>query len=57
MVLKNKDRLSKDILIRGRSLPIMRTLLVPADKESAKRLDDLEGVGGIYPLDQKLGGV
>lgn len=55
MILKNKDRLSKDILIRGRSLPIMRTLLVPADKESAERLDDLEGVGGIYPLDQKLG--
>lgn len=30
-------------------------MLVPADKESAQKLYELEGVGCIFPLDQKLG--
>ncbi len=54
MRLKNKGIYQREILTLGGSLILQRTLLVGADKESEALLYEMDGVRGIYPLDQCL---
>ena len=54
MKLKNKGLYTRDILTLGGKITLQRTLLVPADPESANVLRKLENASGIYPLDQFL---
>jgi hypothetical protein len=52
--LKNKGLYPRDILTLGGKLTLQRTLLVPADAESAVLLKESENARGVYPLDQFL---
>lgn len=54
VVLKNKGLYNKELITLGGKLVLTRTLLVPADKESERKLFEIEKVKGIYPLDQQL---
>ena len=58
MILKNKGKVVKEILMNGCCVPLHRTFFVPADKESAEILAKLRGPensNSVVFLDELLG--
>ncbi len=55
MILKNNGLLSRDILTPQGKLCFRRTVLIPADPESARRLMEVTGVKSVIPLDIEFG--
>ena len=54
MKLSNQGRYRIEILTLCGKIEYWRTQLIPADKESAEKLLELEGIKSIYPLDCAL---
>lgn len=55
MRLVNKGLRSKEIIMLDGVVSIRRTILVPEDEESARKLLELDGINCIYPLDAIIG--
>ncbi len=55
MILKNKLRVAKKLLTIYGEITFTRTMLAPADKNSADTLSKLRGTKNVYPLDEYLG--
>jgi len=58
VILKNKGKLSKEILLNGFALSLNRSFFVPADEESAANLKKLKGdknPNSVVFLDERLG--
>ena len=54
-MLKNKERVSKEILTIHGYITYKRTILAPANRESAELLLSLTGQKTICPVDEELG--
>ena len=54
-MLKNKERVERELITINGTLRFKRTLLVPADGESAKKLSGLQPSKSVCPLDMQLG--
>lgn len=54
-MLVNKERVEKEILTLHGYISYKRTLLTPADKESTKKLFELDGRKSVCPVDDMLG--
>lgn len=53
-MLVNKERVAKEILTIHGYISYKRTLLSPADKESAKRLLEFNGQKSVCPVDDVI---